>query len=99
MKHVKTYENTNSDRFVKFVKEKTQLYRDINEYLYNIGYKDVETTDVDYFTVANEKVIDIFYVDSQGETQSITLNNQTAQNLMDFLDNTELHRTAKKYNI
>lgn len=105
MNHLKIFENQNTNRFFKFIQEKVQFLNDIDEYFNDLNpdfmydNEKIDSSDIDYFEGAGIKEIEIFYCDNEGENQTIVLKDQDAEDLIEFINNTEMYRNAKKYNL
>lgn len=104
MKHLKIFENQSNNRFEKFINDKYQIFKDINEYFNELNPKitveTIEISDIDFWRRhKTEFEIEIHYVDTMGENETIVLKNEEAQDLIDFINNPELYRSAKKYNL
>ena len=103
MNHLKIFENQNNNRFQKFIEEKTQFLQDINEYVNDLNPDicddHIESTDIDYYFHNQDHNLEIYYVDEAGDNQIIVLKNEDALDLIEFINNTEIYRNAKKYNL
>lgn len=103
MKYLKVFDNQTNNRFEKFIADKKQFLIDVDEYFNvlnpNINVEEIDSNDINYYEGTGRKEIEIFYTDQEGDNQNIILRNKESLDFINFINNTEMYRDAKKYNI
>jgi len=109
MKHIGLYEKTWNETILKrFIKEKEGIYNLIKKFLIEEGYT------VNMGVIKNgDAIIDVYFANNDGrdflvvkiedingqDEDSVLIDGLDLENLYKFIDNPELYKNTKKYNL
>ena len=110
MKHLKIFENNENtcteDEFINFQMNRRKIYSLLSKYmrlhpeiLTQKKIREIQSITIVQYNIFDDCVDIDYYIDYPESENTITLKTEEYFDLLEFMENPELYKTSKKYNL